>query len=541
MSAHATDQPTWHRGLVASWLVTSDHRRIGALYAGSAAIFLSIAGILAVLGRIQLMSSDMSFITGSAFTGVATMQETFSVFFVVVPLITGLSVALVPLMIGARDIVYPRANALAFWLYAFAGLTLALSAFAKGGSARAGLSSYPPASLGGTGNGQDLWLMSLVLLSLSLLITAVNLIVTITTARAEGMTWRNTPTFVWAVNVYSWLSLIVLPFAAAGYIVVLLERAYPGTFDFFLSGSGDGATLKEGFFWMFGQPIAYILLLPVIGVVAEIIPVFTRRPLANPRLVADALVGLGVLLVVLWLVDAHTAGLAEEPGTALVILGLLFLAPLVAILAVLLQTLWQGRGTTRFEAPLLFAIGALALLVAAVVSTLYLGLLGNDRDLHGTTFDTAHQYTLLFGPALFALIGGLVYWWPKLFGRLLGAGLTRLGFWLLFPSSVALYLMLFLLGDLGLARYADAYTQGGRWSTYGLLAFLAACAVAVALGALLLAVLRGLKGRRTGNDPWLGDTLEWYTTSPPPRHNFDSVPPVTSQRPLADLRASLGR
>ena len=536
MSADNPTTSAWHRGRVASWLVSVDHKRIGALYLGFAGVFFILAGILTILMRLQLTRPNASVLGSGTYAGVVTMHGTLMVFFVLVPVVTGLATYIVPLMIGARRIALPGIAATALWLLGFAGAAIVLSAFATGGASQAGWTGYPPAALTQHGHGVDLWLIGLLLLSLSTLGSAANLVATIRSGRTEGMTWASTPVFVWAVYVWSWLTLVLVPISAIGLTFVLLERHYSGSFDFFLTSSN---TIKPHLIWLYGQTFAYIALVPVLGILAELVAVFSGRAIARAQLFVQALAGVGGLMILVVIYHAYSVGIGKKPGVLLLIIGLLVAVPMLVAYMSLKATVWYARAEVRWAAPMLFAVGALVLFAFGILSAIILAIFGNSRSLRGTAFGVAHAHYLLWGTALLALLGALVYWWPKIFGRLLSEWLTRWAAVLLFIGFNLTFFVQFLLGEQGQARGAPVLTGHGSTSAYNMISTIGAFTTGVGVIFFLLAVWRARHGKRAGNDPWLADTLEWYTTSPPPLHNFDSLPQVTSTRPLHDLRATL--
>ena len=286
MSSPSQPADAWHRGRVAGWLVAADHKRIGALYIGWAGVFFLIAGVLTLLMRLQVTRPDASVLGSGTYQGLLTMHGTLLVFFVLIPVLTGLVTSIVPLMIGATRIAMPGLAAAGLWLFVFAGAAVVLSAFARGGASKAGWTGYPPLSITQEGNGPRLWLIGMVLLGISLLASASNLIATVRSLRADGMTWANLPMFAWAAYVWAWVTIVLVPVAVAGFALVLLERRYPGSFDFFLTGD---KSVKPWLIWLFGQSFAYAALVPVLGIVAELVAVFSGRAMqthacwASPR------------------------------------------------------------------------------------------------------------------------------------------------------------------------------------------------------------------------------------------------------------------
>lgn len=536
--APVSSSPAWQRGLVARWLVSVEHRRIGILYLGTAGFFLLLAGLVAVLMRIQLIGPDVDMIGQRTYLGMTSFHGIAMVFFFALPLVLGLANAIVPLQAGARRDAYPRINAVAFWVFLFGGLCVALSPLAKGGSAGAGWTSYPPFSLATGGNGHDLVLMGLILASAAALATVVNLVVTVRHHAAPGMTWHTLPVFAKSLVVLVAGLLVAVPLQIAGCVFLLLAREWPSAFDFFVTTDGDAPVLRSGWIWLFGQPVAYLLLVPVLGIVAEIASTFTRGRFRGGRILVTSLLAFTALVVLTWLHHTYSTGTGDKPSTVLLVLAVLALLPIAAAVAAIAQSGLLSPATLS-EPAAQFAVGALVLLVLGGLSGLFLAIWGNDRGLRGTAFATGHAHYLLFGPALFALLGGLVYWWPKLFGRILDRKLVGGAFALLFCGFVISFLLQFVVGDKGVARRVSSYEGVEGVEALQVVSSIFAFVAAIGVLALVGAVAMSRRARRAGNDPWQGDTLEWFTASPPPRGNFDSLPPVTSDRPLADLRRTL--
>ncbi len=520
------------------WLTTTDHKKIGILYLFATFLFFILGGVEALLMRLQLAQPNGTLLPPETYNELVTMHGTTMVFLFVVPVLAGFGNYVVPLMIGARDMAFPRLNALSFWLLLFGGIVFYISVFFE--PPQAGWTMYTPLSDDAylPSGGVDAWILLIHLTGLSSLIGAINFVATIHNMRAKGMSWGRMPLFVWAILIYSYLLITALPSVAAAVTMLLTDRHF-GT-DFFDATGGGDPLLWQHLFWFFGHPEVYIMVLPAFGIISEVIPVFSRKPIFGYKAIAAATVAIAFLGLLVW---AHH--MFATP-TATVVLAFFMLSSFTIAVPTgvkifnWIATMWRGQ--IVFKTAMMFATALPALFVIGGISGVLLAIFPVDWQLHDTYFVVAHLHYVLFGGSVFGIFAGVYYWFPKMSGKLLSEGLGKLSFWTMFVGFNMTFLVQHSAGLSGMPRRIYDYTESLHVTGYNLVSTIGSFILGVGVLITVINVLVSLRsGRRAGNDPWRANTLEWFVSSPPPANNFDVVPRVRSVEPMKDIRREVER
>ncbi len=524
-----------------AWVATVDHKRLGLMYIVCSILFFVVAGLEATVIRMQLIFPSLHIVDPDTYNRLFTMHGTTMVFLVGMPFIAGFANYLVPLMIGARDMAFPRLNAFGFWIFFFGALLLYFSYIGGGGLGGSGSApdvgwfAYAPLTerAFSRGHATDYWILGILISGIGSIASAINVIVTTISMRCPGMTLTKMPMFVWTMLVDSWLIVLALPPLSAAQIMLLLDR-YMGA-NFFNTQKGGSAVLWQHFFWIFGHPEVYILIFLAFACLSEVIPVFSRKPIFGRQAMVGALVAIGFISLGVWAHHMFAVGMTSWSNIFFAASTMLVGVPTGIKIFNWTATMYGGK--LRMTVPMLFCCAFLLQFLCAGLTGIMLGMAPFDWQLTDSYFVVAHFHYTLAGGLVFGIFAGLYYWFPKITGRMFNEKWGKWHFWLFVIGFNLTFLPQHMLGFLGMPRRIYTYPAGRGWELWN---FLSTCGVPFQIAAILFFavnfVYSAIKGQPAGDDPWDAWTLEWATTSPPPEYNFEKLPVVRSSRPLWDLK-----
>jgi len=514
-----------------SWFTTVDHKKIGILYGGTALAFLVVGGVEALLIRLQLAGPNGSVLTAAQYNTMFTMHGTTMIFLMGMPLSVALANYFIPLQIGARDVAFPRLNMFGYWVVLFGGLFM-YSSFFLGGAPNGGWFGYTPLTStpisGGAlpGQGPNFWCVGIVLLGIGSTTSAINIIVTILNMRAPGMTLMRMSPFTWSMFVTSFLTLFAMPIVTAAMIMVFFDRNYDTLF--FVASKGGDPLLYQHLFWLFGHPEVYILILPGMGIVSEVLPVFSRKPLFGYSVVIFSGIAIGFMGWGVWAHHMFATGLGPVAISAFGLSTMLIAIPTGVKIFNWLGTVYGGA--VRLTTAMLFSLGFIAMFTLGGLSGVLHSIVPADTQQTDTYFVVAHFHYVLFGGLVFGIFSGFYYWWPKIFGRMLNETIGKWNFWIMLIGFNLTFFPMHILGLTGMPRRTYRYPSGYGWDTMNMLETVGAFIIALATLIFLVNVIFSTRrGQVAGNDPWDARSLEWSIPSPPPAYNFAEIPVVEAR------------
>jgi cytochrome c oxidase subunit 1 len=521
-----------------SWITTTDHKRIGILYGVTAFFFFLVGGLEALVIRLQLGSPDNTVVSAEVYNQLFTMHGTTMVFLAIMPLSAAFFNFIIPLQIGARDVAFPRLNAFSYWVFLLGGLFMNASFLAGPLFGAEGLSVAPNGGWFGYANltstrfspgpNIDFWVLGLQILGIASLAAGFNFITTIINLRAPGMSLMRMPVFTWMSFVTQFLIITAFPVITIGLVFLMFDRVFGTTF--YNVAAGGDVLLWQHLFWLFGHPEVYILILPAMGIVSEVLPTFSRKPLFGYAVVVYSGVLIGVVGWGVWAHHMFATGLGPIADSVFSASTMLIAVPTGVKIFNWIGTMWGGK--IEFRSPMLFAVGFISLFIIGGLSGVMHSSPPADLQQTDTYFVVAHFHYVLFGGAIFGIFAGMYYWWPKIFGHTLREGLGKLHFWLMFIGMNLTFFPMHFSGLLGMPRRIYTYSAELGVDTYNLLSTVGAFLTGVAMLVFLWNVLASRRGGAAGPNPWNAATLEWATDSPPPVYNFSVIPTVNDGLPL---------
>ncbi|HXX78687.1 MAG TPA: cytochrome c oxidase subunit I [Ktedonobacteraceae bacterium] len=531
---------------IGEWLMTTDHKKLGIMYMITAFFFFLVGGVDALLIRTQLAEPNGKVLSPEVYNQIFTMHAITMIFLFVMPMLTGLGNYIVPLMIGARDMAFPRLNAFGYWVVLFGGLFLT-SSFLFGAAPNDGWFAYAPLTeLSGPGTtscgnavmctpgpNMDFWALGILMLGISSIAGSVNFVVTILKLRAPGMTINRMPLFTWMTLITAFLLLFSLPSVTMASILLLLDR-HLGT-HFYVAGWGGDPLLWQHLFWSFGHPEVYILILPAFGIISEVLPVFSRKPIFGYTFIAWSGVAIGFLSFTVWAHHMFAVGLPLVAQAFFATSTTLIAIPTAVKIFNWLGTTWGGK--LSFKPPMLFALGFIAMFLIGGLNGAALAIVPFDYQVTDTYFVVAHLHYVLFGGTVFGIFAGIFYWFPKITGKMLNERLAQVQFWLMLIGVNLTFFPMHIMGLLGMPRRIYTYPANLGWNELNLLATIGAFTLGIAILVFIWNFVITLRsGEVTSTDPWDAFTLEWDTDSPPKPYNFLEIPTVRSRRPFYDKK-----
>lgn len=517
-------RPRAQTGLV-SWLTTVDHKRIGLLYGLSALVFFLVGGFEALLIRAQLAVPNGTVLTAAQYNQLFTMHGTTMIFLAVMPLSSAFFNYMIPLMIGARDVAFPRLNAFSYWTYVAGAIILNVGWFLPSGAPDAGWFGYAnlTSKTYSPSHATDLWILGLQVLGVASIAASLNFITTIINLRAPGLKMMRLPVFVWMTLVTSFLIVLAFPAITIALVELMMDRQF-GT-NFYEVSAGGLPILWTHLFWVFGHPEVYIIILPGMGIISEILPTFARKPLFGYPLVVFSGALIGVLGFGVWSHHMFTTGMGTVATAAFALATMAIAVPTGVKIFNWIGTLWGGH--LQMRTPMLFALGFLWMFMMGGFSGIMHSAAPADSQQHNSYFVVAHFHYVLIGGSVFALLAGIHYWFPKMFGRKVSEAWGRVSFWLIFVGFNTTFFPMHFLGLNGMPRRTFTYDANMGWSTGNLVSSIGAGILGVGIAIyFVVMVYTYFRGERTGGDPWDGRTLEWSLSSPPPEYNFATIPVV---------------